>query len=147
MLGLENKIDTFRLQRKINEYVEEPLLAILPGATLAMLWQTIGHFEKILMTVSGLALLTGLIGILTILLAALNEHRREMAVLRAVGAHAYHVVLLFIIEAFLVVAVGSFSGCSRLFIWHRHAVFAANSHTANTVRFLWYLYHHQRSGY
>jgi putative ABC transport system permease protein len=60
MLGLENKIDTFRLQRKINEYVEEPLLAILPGATLAMLWQTIGNFEKILLAVSGLALMTGL---------------------------------------------------------------------------------------
>jgi putative ABC transport system permease protein len=116
MLGLENKIDTFRLQRKINEYVEEPLLAILPGATLAMLWQTIGHFEKILLAVSGLALMTGLMSILTVLLAALNERRREMAVLRAVGAHAYHVALLFILEAFLVVAAGALFGIAMLYL-------------------------------
>jgi len=47
MLGVENKIAIFRLQRKINKYHKEPLLAIIPGSTLAHLWQTIGQFEKI----------------------------------------------------------------------------------------------------
>jgi putative ABC transport system permease protein len=116
MLGLENKIDTFRLQRKINEYRAEPLLAIIPGATLATLWQTIGNFEKVLLVVSALVLMAGLIGLLTTLLTTLNERRREMAVLRAVGAHAYHVMLLFILEATFVVAGGCVLGIALLYL-------------------------------
>jgi len=34
MLGLKSKFDTFKLQRQINTYRGEPLLAILPGVTL-----------------------------------------------------------------------------------------------------------------
>jgi putative ABC transport system permease protein len=106
MLGLQRRIDTFRVQRQINQYRAEPLLAILPGATLAELWQTIGQFEKILMLISGFVLLSGLIGLLTTLLTTVNERRREMAILRTIGAHTYHIGLLFTLEALLVVAGG-----------------------------------------
>jgi len=106
MLGLERRIDTFRLQRQINQYRAEPLLAILPGSTLAELWQTVGQFEKILMIISSLVLVSGLIGLLTTLLTTVNERRREMAILRTVGAHTYHIGLLFTLEALLVVAGG-----------------------------------------
>jgi putative ABC transport system permease protein len=34
LLGLNSKIATFTLQREINEYRGEPLLAILPGVAL-----------------------------------------------------------------------------------------------------------------
>src|SRR5699024_4415626 len=34
MVGLKSKLATFKLQREINDYRQEPLLAILPGATL-----------------------------------------------------------------------------------------------------------------
>ncbi|WP_353571930.1 FtsX-like permease family protein [Candidatus Albibeggiatoa sp. nov. BB20] len=115
MLGLERKIDTFSLQRKINQYKAEPLLAILPGATLARLWQTIGQFERILFMISGLVLIAGLIGLLTTLLTTLNERRREMAILRAIGAHAYHILLLFLLEALLVVMGGCLFGIGLLY--------------------------------
>ena len=115
MLGLQNKIDTFRLQRKINEYQEEPLLAILPGVTLARLWQSLGQFEQVLMIISVLVLFTGLIGLLTTLLTTLNERRREMAVLRAVGAHAYHVIVLFMLESVFVVVGSSMLGIALLY--------------------------------
>nr|VFJ70225.1 MAG: putative ABC transport system permease protein [Candidatus Kentron sp. FW] len=115
LLGLENRIDTFRVQRKINEYQGEPLMAILPGVALARLWQTLGRFEQVLMAVSGLVLMAGLIGLLTTLLSTLNERRREMAVLRAVGAHAYHVVVLFMLESVLVVAGGCLLGVALLY--------------------------------
>jgi len=115
MLGLNSKIDIFRLKRNIDDYAKEPLLAIMPGSTLAFLWQTLGQFEKVLLAVSALVLLTGLIGLLIALLTTLNERRREMAVLRAVGAHAYHVILLFIIEALLVVFTGCVVGIVLLY--------------------------------
>jgi putative ABC transport system permease protein len=115
MLGLENKAYTFQLQRKINEYRAEPLLAIIPGMTLASLWQTIGKFEQVLMMLSALVLITGLIGLLTTLLTTLNERRREMAVLRAVGAHAYHVIILFMLESVFVVIGGLLLGIALLY--------------------------------
>jgi putative ABC transport system permease protein len=86
MLGLNNKIATFSLQREINEYRGEPLLAILPGVALQELWSLMGTAEKALFVVSLFVVLTGLIGMLTAILTSLNERRREMAILRSVGA-------------------------------------------------------------
>ena len=116
MLGLKNRTATFRLQRKINQYKAEPLLAILPGATLATLWNTLGNFEKILLAISFLVLLSGLLSMLTTLLSTLNERRREIAILRAVGAHAWHIVALFLLEAFIVVGSGCLLGVAASYI-------------------------------
>jgi putative ABC transport system permease protein len=85
MLGLNNKIATFSLQREINEYRNEPLLAILPGVALQELWSLMGTAEQALFVVSLFVVLTGLIGMLTAILTSLNERRREMAILRSVG--------------------------------------------------------------
>ncbi len=114
LVGLENRIDTFRVQRTINDYAEEPLLAILPGAALAELWQTISIFEQVLLIIAGFVLIAGLLGMLTTLLSTLNERRREMAVLRAVGAHPYHIVLLFVLETSIVVLLGALVGVALL---------------------------------
>ena len=116
MIGLENRINTFRLQRKITEYDEEPLLAIIPGATLAELWQTISVFEQVLLVISGFVLIAGLLGMLTTLLSTLNERRREMAVLRAIGAHPYHILLLFMWETFFIVLAGCLTGVGMLYL-------------------------------
>jgi putative ABC transport system permease protein len=116
MIGLDNRINTFRLQRKITEYDEEPLLAIIPGATLAELWQTISAFEQVLLVISGFVLVAGLLGMLTTLLSTLNERRREMAVLRAVGAHPYHIILLFVLETSFIVLAACFVGVSVLYL-------------------------------
>jgi putative ABC transport system permease protein len=116
MLGLDNRLNTFRLQRAITEYDEEPLLAIIPGATLAELWQTISVFEQVLLVISGFVLIAGLLGMLTTLLSTLNERRREMAVLRAIGAHPHHIILLFMLETFFIVFAGCLVGVSVLYL-------------------------------
>jgi len=115
MIGLNNRINTFRLQRKITEFTKEPLLAIIPGATLADLWQSISVFEQILLAISGFVLVAGLMGMLTTLLSTLNERRREMAVLRSIGAHPYHIVLLFVFETLFVVFAGCIVGASLFY--------------------------------
>ena len=116
MVGLTNRINTFRLQRSISEYDEEPLMAIIPGATLAELWQTISVFEQVLLVISGFVLIAGLLGMLTMLLSTLNERRREMAVLRAVGAHPYHIIILFVLETVFIVFVGYLVGMGILYL-------------------------------
>ena len=106
MLGLHKRVQTFAVQRDVNDNQRESLLAIIPGSTLADLWRTLGQFEKILLAVSVLVIVAGLMGVLTMLLSTLNERRREMAVLRTLGAHAYQIILLFILETLFIVLLG-----------------------------------------
>lgn len=116
MLGLKNRIATFRLQRTINEFDKEPMLAILPGVALAELWQTIGMIEKLLLLIAAFVVLAGLLGMLTTLLASLNERRREMAILRAIGARPLHIFLLLLLETLVLTMTGCIAGVALLFL-------------------------------
>ncbi|WP_405119981.1 ABC transporter permease [Pseudomonas leptonychotis] len=116
LLGLNSKIATFSLQREINEFRGEPLLAILPGVALQELWSLMGTAEKALFVVSLFVVLTGLIGMLTAILTSLNERRREMAILRSVGARPWHIASLLIVEAFTLALAGVLLGLLLLYV-------------------------------
>ncbi len=107
LIGLSNKIEVLRLQRAINTYPREPLLAVIPGVALSQLWSVVGAAERALALVSAFVIVVGLVSITTILLSSLNERRREMAILRAVGARPWHVFALLISEAALLAAAGA----------------------------------------
>ncbi|MFG6208048.1 ABC transporter permease [Pseudomonas retamae] len=116
MLGLNSKISTFALQREINEFRGEPMLAILPGVALQELWSLMSTAEKALFVVSLFVVLTGLIGMLTAILTSLNERRREMAILRSVGARPWHIASLLVLEAFALALTGVVAGLALLYI-------------------------------
>lgn len=116
LLGLKSKVATFTLQRQINEYGGEPLLAILPGVALQELWGLMGTAEKALFVVSLFVVLTGLIGMLTAILTSLNERRREMAILRSVGARPWHIFGLLVTEAFALALAGVALGTGLLYL-------------------------------
>ena len=102
MLGLKSKFDTFNLQRKINTYRDEPLLAILPGVTLTSLWQLMSAMENTLLVISSLVLLASLLGLAAMLLASIRERQREIAVMRVIGASPWFLMSLIVAEAVLV---------------------------------------------
>jgi len=102
MLGLKSKFDTFSLQRQINTYREEPLLAILPGVTLTSLWQLMSAMENTLLVISSLVLLASLLGLAAMLLASIRERQREIAVMRVIGASPWFLMSLIVAEAVLV---------------------------------------------
>jgi putative ABC transport system permease protein len=106
LLGLTTRAAVFGLQRRVNEYRQEALTAVLPGIALQQLWRITGLAEQILRVVAGLVVLTGLLGMLTVLLTTLNERRREMAILRANGARPVQIAGLLIFEAGLLAALG-----------------------------------------
>ena len=110
MLGAQSRLKIFSLQRAINEYPQEPLLAILPGLALQELWGIVGIAETALVGVSAMVVVTALLGMAAMLLASLNARRREMAILRAIGAGPMTVVGLLLIEALLMAAVGAALG-------------------------------------
>jgi putative ABC transport system permease protein len=106
MVGLKSKLATFALQRQVNTYLEEPLQAILPGATLVELWQMLGSVEQILLLISVLVLAGALFGMSNMLLVSMKQRQHEMAVLRAVGASPIVIFLLIQLEAMLLVVTG-----------------------------------------
>jgi putative ABC transport system permease protein len=106
LVGLKSKIATFKVQREINDYRKEPLLAILPGVALQQLWNLMSVAENALLVVTVLVVAVGLVGMLTVILAGLNERRREMAILRSVGARPGHILLLVTGESLLLSLVG-----------------------------------------
>jgi putative ABC transport system permease protein len=106
LVGLKSRIAVFSLQRFVNQYKKEPLLAILPGVALQRLWSLIGVAEKALLAVSGFVVVVGLFGMLIALMTSLNERRREMAILRSVGARPLHVFSLIVGESALLTLTG-----------------------------------------
>jgi len=110
LIGLDSRIATFAVQRAINEYPQEPLLAVIPGVALSQLWSLIGLAENALLVISACVLLVGLIGMLTSLLIGLEGRRRELAILRSVGARPAQLFGLITGEALLLTLLGILLG-------------------------------------
>jgi putative ABC transport system permease protein len=112
LVRMRSPVMTFTMQRAINTYREEPLLAIVPGVALEQLWSLVGIANTALTVVAAFVVVAGLLGMLTAILTSLNERRREMAILRSVGAGPRQVFGLMIFEAGLTSAIGVCAGAA-----------------------------------
>lgn len=110
LVGLRNRDTTLVMQRALNEYRGEALQAVIPGSALTELWRVVGVVDRALLAVAACVALAGLLGMLATLLTGLNERRREMAVLRSVGARPRHVFGLLLIESGMLAAGGALLG-------------------------------------
>lgn len=109
-LSTKSRIKTLSLQRQINEYPEEPLLAIIPGVVLSDLWRGLSNIEAVLKIISLMVIFVGMISMLNSLLVGLNERRREMAILRSLGASPQKIAALMVFESGLLTVMGVFFG-------------------------------------
>jgi len=115
LVGVNSRLQVFKLQRWINEYPEEPLLAVLPGVALQELWQIVGVAETALIGVSAMVVVTALLGMMAMILSSLSERRREMAIWRAMGARPRTILSLLVLEAALMAAAGAVLGFGLLY--------------------------------
>jgi putative ABC transport system permease protein len=106
LVGLQSRAAVFTVQRFVAGYAAEPLVAVLPGVALDELWTLVGAGERVLLGVSALVAATSLAGLVAVVLAGLEPRRRELAVLRAVGAAPRHVLALLAAEGAVVTAAG-----------------------------------------
>ncbi|MBT5428949.1 MAG: FtsX-like permease family protein [Rhodospirillaceae bacterium] len=109
-VGLKSKMSTFSLQRWINKYLQEPISAILPGVVFGQLWSMVGNVETALFIVTSMVVFTAILGMVISILSSLNERRREMAILRAVGAKPIHIFALLTVEATTIATLGALIG-------------------------------------
>jgi putative ABC transport system permease protein len=115
IVGLKSRPAVLRLQRNINTYTEEPLQAVIPGVALSQLWEVVGIVEQTLAVISACVVVVGLIVVLVSIMTALNERRREMAILRSVGARPGDVFFLLVAEAALLAITGALAGLALLY--------------------------------
>ncbi|SFQ69885.1 putative ABC transport system permease protein [Roseivivax halotolerans] len=115
LIGMNSRLQIFGLQRWINTYPEEPLLAILPGVALQELWQIVGIAERALIGVSVMVVVTALLGMMAMIFSSLDERRREMAIWRAMGARPVTILGLLVLEAALMAALGAALGMVILY--------------------------------
>ncbi len=115
LLGAKSRMDTLRLQRQLNDYADEPLMAIIPGVALSELWDGISYAEDGLRVVSAFVVVVGLLGMLVSIYNSLNERRREMAILRSVGAGPGLIFSLMILESLLMTVAGAVLGVVAMY--------------------------------
>ena len=112
LVGLKRRSAVFAVQRDVASFRDEPLMAILPGVTLDELWDVVGLAERGLQAISALVAVVSLAGLVAVVMAGLNERRRELAILRAVGAGPRQVLALLALEGTLVTAAGVLAGAA-----------------------------------
>jgi putative ABC transport system permease protein len=110
LVGLKMRGAVFAVQRRVNAYEGEPLMAVLPGVALDELWGTVAQAEKALTLMSLLVGAVSLAGLLAVVMTALEQRRRELAVLRSVGAGPRRVFTLLLIEGLFISALGVAAG-------------------------------------
>lgn len=106
LVGLKSRAAVFNVQRFVNQYEAEALMGVMPGVALGELWSVLGVGENALLAVSALVALVSVVSLMAVVLAGLNERRRELAVLRAVGAGPRHVLGLLTLEGVWVTCAG-----------------------------------------
>jgi putative ABC transport system permease protein len=114
VVGLRQRAAVLRMQRLLPARMAEPVSAVMPGAALDQLWRLTAGVEGALRAVAALVLVVALAGLAAALLAGLNERRREMAVLRAVGASPGHVFQLMLCEGLGLTLAGCAAGWSMV---------------------------------
>jgi putative ABC transport system permease protein len=116
LVGLQSRGAAVSMQRTLSEYDHEPLTAIMPGVVLLEVWQMMSMIERILMIVSGLVVAVSLFSMLIILMTSLNERRREMAILRSVGARPAHIFVLIMGEAVFLTLLAIGIGVAMVYV-------------------------------
>ena len=114
LVGLKLRGRVFQVQRTINNYAAEPLVAVMPSVALNELWGIVGVVENTLLLVSGMIVVIGLCSMIVAVWAGLNERRRELAILRSVGAGPVDVIVLLALEGFLLTVLGVTLGFALL---------------------------------
>ena len=109
-LSLKNRTRIFQFQRDILNYKDEALSSVMPGLTLSRLWSLTSNIDKAFKIITAFIIFIALLGMVAMTIAGLDSRRREMAILRSVGASPITIVSLMLIESFIIAVVSVFIG-------------------------------------
>ena len=76
----------------------------------------VGNVEMALFIVTAMVVFTAILGMVISILSSLNERRREMAILRSVGAKPIHIFTFLTVEATTIATLGAVIGLFSLYV-------------------------------
>ena len=110
LLGLKSKFSIFSVQRRINDWPDEALMAIIPGVSLARLWSSMRTIDSAFFIITILVTIIAFIGLLLVLFMSLQARQRELAILRTLGAHPSQLFLMLSLESLIITGTGVLLG-------------------------------------
>jgi len=105
-VGLHNRAEVFSAKRKIESFNRDPLMAVLPGVALDELWQVVKVVENSLVLIGMLVAISAMLSVAAVLLVAMAGRRKELAILRAMGATPRALLGFVMLESVLVCLLG-----------------------------------------
>jgi putative ABC transport system permease protein len=96
----------FRMDQEINKKENRLTLAWPIGSVMAQLFDKVSWLDRILALVAALVALVAGASIMASIYNSMNERRREIAILRALGAHRALVFSTIVLEAATIAALG-----------------------------------------
>ena len=109
-LSLNNRTQIFQFQRDVINYKEEAISSVMPGITLSRLWMLTGNVDKAFKIITFFIIIIALLGMIAMTIAGLSSRRREMAILRSVGASPVNIVSLLLVESIIISIVSCIVG-------------------------------------
>ncbi len=100
----------FKYQFVADMNARRDLKAALPSTEIARLFRTVDMVDLLLRAIAGLVVLVSALGILVGLYNTMEGRRREIAILRALGARPVHVFSVVVLEAVLMCVLGGLAG-------------------------------------
>ena len=114
LVGLKKRSHVFAVQKSVNDWRSESLMAVMPGVVMDQIWSMMNSAEKVLLIVSALVTVVGLAGLTATILAGLGERRRELAILRSAGAKPTDILCLLACEGLMLLVIGVLIGIVSL---------------------------------
>lgn len=109
-VGLHARTEVFSARRGIERLPQDSLMAVLPGVALDELWQVVKLAENALLAIGVLVAVSGMLSVAAVLMVGLSARRKELAVLRALGATPLALLGLVWLEALGVCLLGMLGG-------------------------------------
>lgn len=104
------------LDREINKSGKDATLAWPIARVMAELFDKLGWMNRVLVLVAGLTVLVGAASIVASLYDAMHQRRRELAILRALGARRGQLSAVVVLEATTIAALGALGGFVVYFV-------------------------------
>jgi putative ABC transport system permease protein len=101
-VGAKSRLQLLRLKRSLNDYNQEALSAVLPGAALSRMWRLMGTAENSIKVLGWLVLLISIVSMVSTSLASLESRTREMTILRSLGASPLSLGIMVMIESLII---------------------------------------------
>ncbi len=135
LIGLKSRFSIFKIQRYINNWPNESLMAIIPGLTFAQLWSSIKSIDTAFVLITIIVMAIAFIGLLLSLFMALEQRQKELSILRVMGAHPRSLFALVMIESLLITLTACVLGIVLMLLCSWPINYLIEQHTGILIPF------------